>query len=104
MSFEHDIFGCIIDHALGYRILQLCEYNINENQFRLNDDVYSICLSDAICQHRNGSPLARLMCFLPEASIGPHCLRSSVRPSVRHQVCPCDNPSPVQARITKFGP
>ena len=25
-------------------------------------------------------------------------------PSVRHQVCPRDNSSPVQARITKFGP
>ena len=29
-----------------------------------------------------------------------HCLR----PSVRHQLCPCDNSSLVQARITKFGP
>ena len=28
----------------------------------------------------------------------------SIRPSVRHQVCPCDNSSTVQARITKFGP
>ena len=28
----------------------------------------------------------------------------SVRQSVRHQVCPRDNSSPVQARITKFGP
>ena len=27
-----------------------------------------------------------------------------VRPSVRYQVCPHDNSSPVQARITKFGP
>ena len=27
-----------------------------------------------------------------------------VRPSVRHKVCPRDNSSPVQARITKFGP
>ena len=27
-----------------------------------------------------------------------------VRPSVRHQVCPRDNSSPVQARITKFAP
>ena len=32
------------------------------------------------------------------------CVRPSVSPSVRHQVCPCDNSSPVQARITKFGP
>ena len=32
------------------------------------------------------------------------CVRPSVRQSVRHQVCPCDNSSPVQARITKFGP
>ena len=32
------------------------------------------------------------------------CLRLSVRQSVRHQVCPRDNSSPVQARITKFGP
>ena len=32
------------------------------------------------------------------------CLRLSVRPSARHQVCPRDNSSPVQARITKFGP
>ena len=31
-------------------------------------------------------------------------LRLSVRQSVRHQVCPRDNSSPVQARITKFGP
>ena len=32
------------------------------------------------------------------------CVRPSVRQSVRHQVCPRDNSSPVQARITKFGP
>ena len=32
------------------------------------------------------------------------CVCPSVSPSVRHQVCPRDNPSPVQARITKFGP
>ena len=36
------------------------------------------------------------------------CLCLSVRPSVsscvRHQVCPHDNSSPVQARTTKFGP
>ena len=31
-------------------------------------------------------------------------VRPSVRPSVRHQVCPRDNSSPVQAMITKFGP
>ena len=31
-------------------------------------------------------------------------VRPSVRLSVRHQVCPRDNSSPVQARITKFGP
>ena len=31
------------------------------------------------------------------------CLRLSVRPSVRHKVCPRDNSSPVQARATKFG-
>ena len=31
------------------------------------------------------------------------CPCPSARPSVRHQVCPCDNSSPVQARITKFG-
>ena len=48
--------------------------------------------------------------FLPEASIGlrvlslPASVRPSVSPSVRHQVCPRDNSSPVQARITKFGP
>ena len=30
--------------------------------------------------------------------------RPSVSRSVRHQVCPRDNSSPVQARITKFGP
>ena len=32
------------------------------------------------------------------------CVCPSVRQSVRHQVCPRDNSSPVQARITKFGP
>ena len=32
------------------------------------------------------------------------CLRLSVRQSVRHQVCPRDYSSPIQARITKFGP
>ena len=32
------------------------------------------------------------------------CLRPSVSPSVRPRVCPRDNSSPVQARITKFGP
>ena len=36
------------------------------------------------------------------------CLRLPVRPSVRqsirHQVCPRDNSSLIQARITKFGP
>ena len=32
------------------------------------------------------------------------CVCPSVRRSVRHQVCPRDNSSPVQARITKFGP
>ena len=47
--------------------------------------------------------------FSPEASIGPWVLlpasvRPSIRPSVRHQVCPHDNSSPVQARIPKFGP
>ena len=44
--------------------------------------------------------------FLPEASIGLRVLSlpASVRPSVRHQVCPRNNSSPVQARITKFGP
>ena len=31
------------------------------------------------------------------------CVRPSVSPSVRPQVCPRDNSSPVQARITKFG-
>ena len=58
--------------------------------------------------------LTRLAWFLPEASIGLRVLplpasvrpsvRQSVRPSVRHQVFPRDNSSPVQARITKFGP
>ena len=38
--------------------------------------------------------------FLPEAYGYCRC----PRPSVRHQVCPRDNSSPVQARITKFGP
>ena len=28
----------------------------------------------------------------------------SVRQSVRHQTCPCDNSLPVQTRIAKFGP
>ena len=32
------------------------------------------------------------------------CVCPSVSPSVCHQVCPRDNSSPVQARITKFGP
>ena len=34
----------------------------------------------------------------------PGIVVAPVRPSVRHQVCPRDNSSPVQARITKFGP
>ena len=43
--------------------------------------------------------------FLPEASIGLRAIVvACVRPSVRHEVCPRDNASPVQARITKFGP
>ena len=44
--------------------------------------------------------------LLPEA-LGLRVLSlplPSVRPSVRHQVCPRDNSSPVQARITKLGP
>ena len=32
------------------------------------------------------------------------CVCPSVPPPVRHQVCPRDNSSPVQARITKFRP
>ena len=44
--------------------------------------------------------------FLPEASFGLWVLSlpPSVCPSVRHQVCPRDNSSPDQVRITKFGP
>ena len=44
--------------------------------------------------------------FLPEASFGLQVLSlpASVRQSVRHQVCPRDNSSPVQAKATKFGP
>ena len=48
--------------------------------------------------------------FLPEASFSlgvlllPLSVCLSVRPSVHQQVCPRDNSSPVQARITKFGP
>ena len=34
----------------------------------------------------------------------PGIVVACVRPLVRHQVCPHDNSSPVQARITKFGP
>ena len=34
----------------------------------------------------------------------PGIVVAPVRLSVRHQVCPRDNSSPVQARITKFGP
>ena len=34
----------------------------------------------------------------------PGIVVAPVRPSVHHQVCPCDNSSPVQAKITKFGP
>ena len=45
--------------------------------------------------------------FLPRpvlASGYRRCPCPSVRLSIRHQVCPCNNSSPVQARITKFGP
>ena len=48
--------------------------------------------------------------FLPEASFGfrvmllPASVPQSVPPSVRHQLCLRDNSSPIQARITKFGP
>ena len=48
--------------------------------------------------------------FLPEANIGLRVLsrlasmQPSISPSVRHQVCLHDNSTPVQARITKFGP
>ena len=51
-----------------------------------------------------------VLLFLPEASIDlwvlslPASVRLSVSPSVCHQVCPRDNSSPVQARITKVGP
>ena len=43
--------------------------------------------------------------LLPQASFGFRVLSlpASVRPSVRHQVCPRDNSTPVQARLTKFG-
>ena len=34
----------------------------------------------------------------------PGIVVACVRPSVRHQVCPRDNSSPVQAWLTKFGP
>ena len=34
----------------------------------------------------------------------PGIVVACVRPSVRHQVCPRDNSSPVEARITKFRP
>ena len=34
----------------------------------------------------------------------PGIVVAPVRPSVRPQVCPRDNSSPVQAGITKFGP
>ena len=49
---------------------------------------------------------SKLACFLPEASFGLRVLSlpASVCPSVHHQVCLCDNSSPIQARITKFGP
>ena len=44
-----------------------------------------------------------LVILLPEASLGLRVLSlpASVRQSVRHQVCPRDNSSPIQARITK---
>ena len=44
--------------------------------------------------------------FFPMASFGLRVLSlpASVSQSVRHQVCPYDNSSPIQARITKFGP
>ena len=76
-----------------------------------------------------------ILSFLPEASFGirvlslPASVHPSVRPSVRHQVCPCEisspvqasnlrskskltpfwayphhNSSPIQVRITTFGP
>ena len=33
-----------------------------------------------------------------------YSIRTSVSPSIRHQVCLRDNWTPVQARITKFAP
>ena len=48
-------------------------------------------------------PLYNDTCFYPRPVLASgycHC----PCPSVRHQVCPCDNSSPVQARITKFEP
>ena len=71
-------------------------------------------VSDCTCSQWNTSYNLCFWQFLPEASFGlwvlslpasvcaPVC--ASVSPSVRHQVCSCDNSSPVQARITKFGP
>ena len=56
--------------------------------------------------HRAQYKMARIVFYpRPVLAIGYcRCLRLSVRPSVRHQVCPRDNSSPVQATVTKFGP
>ena len=41
--------------------------------------------------------------FWPLGIVFAYIFRPSVHLSVRHQVCPHDNSSPIQARITKFG-
>ena len=76
-----------------------------------------VYIASCLCVHwLKKKPYRTTTCivFLPEASIGLQVLslpasvcpfvRQSVRYSVRHQVCPRDNSSPVQARITKFRP
>ena len=66
-------------------------------------------LHPTLCEHQEMKAEAEHN-FLPKASIGlrvlslPASVCPSISPSVCHQVCPRDNSSPIQARITKFVP
>ena len=62
----------------------------------------SVCLSHIFHCLRHGIMIFTRGQYWP-SGIVVACVRPSVRPSVRHQVCPRDNSSPVQAKITKFG-
>ena len=64
-------------------------------------------LLDSNCCHHNKAAGPFIKHFLPEASFGLRVLSLPVSVCVcvyQSLACPDDNSSPVQARITKFGP